>query len=46
MNISIKNSESGRNEGKDAVLSGSKKELNSSNCIHMAKLAIIDTVAP
>ena len=46
INRSIKKKESGRNDGKDAVLSGKRKELNSSSCIHIAKLEIIETVAP
>ena len=46
MNKSFKKKESGRNDGKEAVLSGKRKELISSNCIHIAKLEIIETVAP
>ena len=46
INKSIKKKESGRNDGKEAVLSGKRKELISSNCIHIAKLEIIETVAP
>ena len=35
-----------RNEGKEAVLSGRRNELKSSNCIQIAKLEIIETIAP